>query len=75
MGWDVLLFHLPYDVTSVHEIPACHSSDPLGRRRDAPATVRPGSGLKQGTRRGYRWSPLPQAEGEPGEGYLPVPLR
>lgn len=39
MSWDVLHFHLPDDVTSVHEIPADHSPDPLGRRHDALATV------------------------------------
>src|SRR5215470_11856290 len=34
MSWDALLFRLPDGVTSVHEIPADQTPDPLGRRHD-----------------------------------------
>lgn len=39
MSWDVLLLRLPDDLTSVQEIPADHSPDSLGRRRDVLAAV------------------------------------
>ncbi|MBT2370353.1 hypothetical protein J7E88_35065 [Streptomyces sp. ISL-10] len=39
MSWDVLLLRLPDDVTSVQEISADHTPDPLGRRRDVLAAV------------------------------------
>ncbi|MFE1879953.1 hypothetical protein [Streptomyces diastatochromogenes] len=39
MSWDVLLLRLPDDLTSVHEIPADHTQDSLGRRRDVLAAV------------------------------------
>ncbi|MEE1763332.1 MULTISPECIES: hypothetical protein [unclassified Streptomyces] len=39
MSWDVLLLRLPDDLTSVQEIPADHTPDPLGRRHDVLAAV------------------------------------
>ncbi|WP_327132400.1 hypothetical protein OG311_16355 [Streptomyces sp. NBC_01343] len=39
MSWDVLLLRLPDDITSVQEIPADCSPDPLGRRHDVLAAV------------------------------------
>lgn len=39
MSGDVLLMRLPADVTSVHEIPADYTPDPLGRRDDVRAAV------------------------------------
>ncbi|MFJ8668225.1 hypothetical protein [Streptomyces sp. NPDC093600] len=39
MSWDVLLLHLPDDVTSMEEIPADYTSPPLGRRNDVLAAV------------------------------------
>lgn len=39
MSWDVVLMRLPADVTSVHEIPADYTPDPLGRRDDVRAAV------------------------------------
>lgn len=39
MSWDVLLFRLPDGVTSVHEIPADQTPDPLGRRHDVLAAL------------------------------------
>ncbi|MER6957412.1 hypothetical protein [Streptomyces sp. NPDC000618] len=39
MSWDVLLMRLPADVTSVHELPADYTTDPLGRRDDVRAAV------------------------------------
>ncbi|WP_432089655.1 hypothetical protein [Streptomyces sp. bgisy095] len=39
MSWDVILLRLPDDVTSVQEIPADYTPDPLGRRDDVLAAV------------------------------------
>lgn len=39
MSWDVLLLHLPDDVTSMEEIPADYTPPPLGRRNDVLAAV------------------------------------
>ncbi|WP_328580566.1 hypothetical protein [Streptomyces sp. NBC_00370] len=39
MSWDVILLRLPDDVTSVQEIPANYTPDPLGRRHDVLAAV------------------------------------
>uniref|UniRef100_UPI000D143677 hypothetical protein n=1 Tax=Streptomyces sp. NRRL F-2580 TaxID=1463841 RepID=UPI000D143677 len=39
MSRDALLMRLPAEVTSVHEIPADYTPDPLGRRDDVRAAV------------------------------------
>ncbi|MCP9211508.1 hypothetical protein [Streptomyces cucumeris] len=39
MSWDVLLLHLPDDVSSMEEIPADYTPPPLGRRNDVLAAV------------------------------------
>jgi hypothetical protein len=40
MSWNVLLLRLPDDVTSVHELPADCTPDPLGRQYDVLDTRR-----------------------------------
>ncbi|MFG3497917.1 hypothetical protein [Streptomyces sp. NPDC047928] len=39
MSWDVILLRLPDNVTSVQEIPADCTPDPLGRRHDVLTAV------------------------------------
>jgi hypothetical protein len=39
MSWDVLLLRPPDDVTSVYELPADYTPDPLGRQYDVLAAV------------------------------------
>ncbi|MDH2394059.1 hypothetical protein QCN29_36035 [Streptomyces sp. HNM0663] len=39
MSWDVLLLRLPDDVTSMEEIPADYTPDPLGHLHDVLSTV------------------------------------
>ncbi|MFB6904081.1 hypothetical protein ACFCWB_07395 [Streptomyces bacillaris] len=39
MSWDVLLLHLPDDITSVQQIPDAHTPALIGSRRDILAAI------------------------------------
>jgi len=52
MSWDVLLLHLPADITSAHDIPDDYTPPPLGRRHQVLAAVaraEPGADLSDPT--------------------------
>jgi len=52
MSWDVLLLHLPADITSAHDIPDDYTPPPLGRQHEVLAAVtraEPEAGLSDPT--------------------------
>lgn len=67
---------LPFRHTARLSGSAGAACQPCRRRLwKARTALRAGSALKRETPAGCRWNLPPRAEGKPGEGYLPVPLR